>query len=91
MGHMDPRDTKEPMPRFLTLADVAEILNTSSAQVYALVRRGDLPAIKIGGRGQWRVESSQLEAYIERMYSETQAFVHAHPYVESDSASPETD
>ena len=39
-------------PRFLTLADVAEVLNTSSAQVYALVRRGDLEAIKIGGRGQ---------------------------------------
>jgi len=84
MGHMDPRDTKEPMPRFLTLADVAEILNTSSAQVYALVRRGDLPAIKIGGRGQWRVEASQLEGYIERMYSETRAFVDAHPYVEAE-------
>ena len=59
-------------PRFLTLADVAEVLNTSSAQVYALVRRGDLPAIKIGGRGQWRVESAQLEEYIERMYAEAQ-------------------
>jgi excisionase family DNA binding protein len=69
-------------PRFLTLADVAEVLNTSSAQVYALVRRGDLVAIKIGGRGQWRVESSQLEAYIERLYKETQLFVAEHPYVE---------
>ena len=49
-------------PRFLTLTDVAEVLNTSSAQVYALVRRGDLVAIKIGGRGQWRVEASELEA-----------------------------
>ena len=53
-------------PRFLTLADVAEVLNTSQAQVYALVRRGDLPAIKIGGRGQWRVEAEQLEDYIHR-------------------------
>jgi hypothetical protein len=26
------------MPRFLTLADVAEILNVSAAQAYALVR-----------------------------------------------------
>ena len=40
-----------PGARFLTLVDVAEVLNTSSAQVYALVRGGDLPAIKIGGRG----------------------------------------
>jgi excisionase family DNA binding protein len=71
-------------PRFLTLADVAEVLNTSSAQVYALVRRGDLPAIKIGGRGQWRVEREQLEAYIRRMYDETRDYVDQHPFVESD-------
>lgn len=71
-------------PRFLTLADVAEILNTSSAQVYALVRRGDLPAIKIGGRGQWRVESAQLEEYITKMYAETRDFVDQHPFVETE-------
>jgi excisionase family DNA binding protein len=69
-------------PRFLTLADVAEVLNTSSAQVYALVRRGELTAIKIGGRGQWRVESTQLEEFIQRMYAETKTFVDEHPYVE---------
>jgi excisionase family DNA binding protein len=72
-------------PRFLTLADVAEVLNTSSAQVYALVRRGELPAIKIGGRGQWRVEALALEAFIERMYAETRTFVDEHPYVETES------
>jgi excisionase family DNA binding protein len=74
-----------PSPRFLTLSDVAEVLSTSSAQVYALVRRGELPAIKIGGRGQWRVEASQLEAYIERMYDEARAFVDAHPFTEGDA------
>lgn len=72
-------------PRFLTLADVAEVLNTSSAQVYALVRRGDLPAIKIGGRGQWRVEAEQLEGYIQRMYDQTKEFVSSHPYVDEAS------
>lgn len=72
-------------PRFLTLADVAEVLNTSSAQVYALVRRGELPAIKIGGRGQWRVESAQLEEFIQRMYADTKAFVAEHPFVESEA------
>jgi excisionase family DNA binding protein len=69
-------------PRFLTLADVAEVLNTSSAQVYALVRRGELAAIKIGGRGQWRVEADKLEEYIQRMYDQAQQFVEQHPYVE---------
>lgn len=58
------------VPRFLQLAEVCEILNISAAQGYALVRSGELPAIKIGGRGQWRVETSELEAYIQRKYAE---------------------
>ena len=69
-------------PRFLQLADVAEILNTSSAQVYALVRRGELPAIKIGGRGQWRVEASELEAYIQRLYEQAAQHIAEHPFTE---------
>ena len=68
-----------PPPRFLQLADVAEVLNISAAQAYALVRNGDLPAIKVGGRGQWRVETNELEAYIARMYEETRDFVSTHP------------
>lgn len=73
-------------PRFLQLADVAEILNISVAQTYALVRKGELPAIKIGGRGQWRVERDKLEAYIEQAYAETRAFVEAHPFGTGDDA-----
>jgi excisionase family DNA binding protein len=65
--------------RFLQLTDVAEILNISSSQTYALVRSGELPAIKIGGRGQWRVERTALEDYIQRCYAETRAFVTSHP------------
>jgi excisionase family DNA binding protein len=76
----------KPNPRFLLLADVAEILNISSAQAYALVRNGDLPAIKVGGRGQWRVEATELEAYIQRLYAETRDFVDRHPLGASDSA-----
>jgi excisionase family DNA binding protein len=70
-------------PRFLTLSDVAEVLNISASQTYALVRSGELPAIKIGGRGQWRVEADQLEGYIRRMYDQTRQFVADHPFVES--------
>jgi excisionase family DNA binding protein len=68
--------------RFLTLADVTEILNISSQQAYALVRSGELPAIQIGGigkAGQWRVEVAQLEAYIERMYAQTRARIESTP------------
>lgn len=71
-------------PRFLTLADVAEVLNISASQTYALVRSGELEAIKIGGRGQWRVEQDKLESYIARMYDQTRQFVAAHPFSEAD-------
>ena len=66
--------------RFIQLSDVSEVLDISSAQAYALVRSGELTAIKVGGRGQWRVESSELESYIQRMYSETKTFVASHPF-----------
>jgi excisionase family DNA binding protein len=71
--------------RFLTLADVAEVLNISASQTYALVRSGELEGIKIGGRGQWRVERDKLESYIARMYDQTRTFVSAHPFVDADA------
>lgn len=55
-------------PRFLTLNDVAEILNVTTRQVYALVRSGELRGIQIGGRGVWRVENAELERYIAAAY-----------------------
>ncbi len=60
-------------PRFLTLEDVQRVLNVSSPQAYALVRSGALPAIQVGGRGQWRIEAVELEKYIERQYEATRA------------------
>jgi excisionase family DNA binding protein len=72
-----------PDARFLTLGDVADALNISASQTYALVRSGDLPAIKIGGRGQWRVEREQLESYISKMYEQTRQFVSEHPFIDS--------
>ena len=73
------------LPRFLTLADVAEVLNTSVAQVYALVRRGDLVAMRIGGRGQWRVGVDNLEAYIEQAHADAAEHIAQHPFEESDA------
>ena len=71
--------------RFLALADVSEILNISSTQAYALVRSGELPAIQVGGRGQWRVESRLLEEYISQGYEKTAE------YVRSQSSAERTD
>ena len=67
----EPPGAREP--RFLTLSDVAEILATSVSQVRALVKSRELRAIQIGGRGQWRVETVELENFIARMYAQADA------------------
>ena len=77
--------------RFLQLTDVAEILNISSSQTYALVRSGELPAIKIGGRGQWRVETDELERFIAQKYAEARAgTVPAEPAAEEQAGQDDT-
>jgi excisionase family DNA binding protein len=67
---MNDTGSSGALGRFLTLADVAEVLNISSRSAYALVRSGELPAIKVGGHGHWRIERSVLESYIEAKYEE---------------------
>lgn len=57
--------------KFMTIADVAETLNVSTAQVRSLIHSGTLPAIQVGGRGQWRIEHTVLEKYIEDGYEAT--------------------
>ena len=71
-------------PRFLLLSDVPAELNVTDSQVYHMVRSGELPAIKIGGRGQWRVERAKLEEYIEHKYAETAGWVQQNPLTERD-------
>lgn len=63
------------MARFLSLADVAEELSITVTQARSLVRSGDLPAIQVGGRGVWRIESSELEDYIQRQYARTRSAI----------------
>jgi prophage regulatory protein len=58
-------------PRFLTPDDVAAELACSRVQVMALLRSGDLPGVKIGGRGQWRVERWKFEEWIADQYCRT--------------------
>jgi hypothetical protein len=48
-------------------------------QAYAMVRSGDLPAIKIGGRGVWRVDRTKLDDYLDRLEQQTAAWAKANP------------
>jgi len=76
-------------PRFLLLSDVAAELNVSDSQVYHMVRSGELPAIKVGGRGQWRVERAKLEEYIQQKYAETAKWVLANPLTDKEPDQPD--
>lgn len=70
----DHTSSGQPRPlRFLTLAQVAEELNTRQSTIRALIGSGELPAIQIGGRGQWRIERSRLEDYIAAAYARAQS------------------
>jgi excisionase family DNA binding protein len=81
----DARETSESgktpgvEPRFFTLEDVATFLNVSVPQVYSLVRSRELPAVKIGGRGVWRVDREQLDEYIKRLHQDTDDWAKKHP------------
>jgi len=68
MNAITPADS---LGRFLTLADAAEVLNITPSEVLELIQSGELPAIKVGSKGQWRIENSVLESYIEAMYEQT--------------------
>jgi excisionase family DNA binding protein len=63
--------SRDSIGRFLTVADTAEILNVEVGDVVGLIRSGELPAIRVGTVGRWRVERPVLETYIESMYEET--------------------
>ena len=62
--------TDQPL-RFISLARACQTLGISSSQGYTLVKSGEIPAIQIGGRGIWRIEVGELEAYIQRRYAAT--------------------
>ncbi len=66
---MSPSDRE--IGRFLTVADAAELLAVDVATVDELIRSGELPAIRVGTSGPWRVERTQLEVWIEEQYEQT--------------------
>ncbi|BDZ53690.1 helix-turn-helix domain-containing protein [Agromyces marinus] len=59
---------EQPLGRFLTVADAAEVLAVDVEAVHALIMSGELPAMRVGDRGPWRIERTQLELFIEMQY-----------------------
>ena len=67
--------------RFLTRAQIAEELNISMAQCYALIRRAaNSVRPRSADAATWRIGRQDLEAYIKRTYVETELWVDEHLY-----------
>lgn len=66
-----PRNSDEQKRQFLTVEQVAEELNVGQPLVRSLLRTGELRGIQIGGRGIWRVSTTDVEDYISQAYKTT--------------------
>ncbi|WP_030196333.1 helix-turn-helix domain-containing protein [Streptomyces sp. NRRL S-87] len=54
--------------RFLTVAEVAEVMRVSKMTVYRLVHNGHLPAIRVGR--SFRVPENAVHEYLRESYAE---------------------
>jgi excisionase family DNA binding protein len=52
-----------PLNEVLTVSEVATFLRVNRSTVYKLIRRGELPAFKIGS--DWRFNRVQIEALVK--------------------------
>jgi excisionase family DNA binding protein len=48
----------------MTTREVLRYLRVTPRTVYRLIREGDLPAVRMGGR--WRFRRDDIEAWLER-------------------------
>ena len=48
--------------RLLSAVEVSDLLRVSTMTVYRLIRRGELPAVRVGRN--YRVRASELDAYL---------------------------
>ena len=59
------RTVPTPAAKYLTIAEAADILRLSTWAVYKLAQRDDFPAYKPEGIGTWRIDASELDAWVK--------------------------
>lgn len=64
--------TDSDLARFLSIADVAEILQVDATDVHTLVQSGELASFRVGERGPIRIELAQLNAFVSHRYEAEQ-------------------
>jgi excisionase family DNA binding protein len=68
MDELRPQRYQAMKPLFAKPAEAADLLRISRAQVYVLIKRGDLPSTKIGA--ELRIPIAAIEAMAEKAIGE---------------------
>lgn len=61
-----PNRAMAQSPRFLTVAEVAELMRLSKMTVYRLIHSGEMPAVRVGR--SFRVPRSEVDKYLRKAY-----------------------
>ena len=54
--------------RFLTVAEVADLMRVSTMTVYRLIKSGDLPSVRVGK--SYRLREDDIDAFLAKRYTE---------------------
>ncbi len=58
----------EGRARFLTVAEVAQLMRVSTMTVYRLIKAGDLAAVRVGK--SYRIKEDDVDKYLHARYTE---------------------
>jgi excisionase family DNA binding protein len=54
--------------RFLTVAEVADLMRVSTMTVYRLIKAGDMAAVRVGR--SYRIPDSEVDRYLEARFTQ---------------------
>jgi excisionase family DNA binding protein len=55
-------------PRFMTVAEVAQLMRVSTMTVYRLIKAGDLPATRVGK--SYRITETDVDDYLAGRFTQ---------------------
>ena len=54
--------------RFMTVAEVAQLIRVSTMTVYRLIKAGELPSVRVGK--SYRIREDDIDRYLAARYTE---------------------
>jgi excisionase family DNA binding protein len=54
--------------RFMTVAEVAQLMRVSTMTVYRLIKAGELPSVRVGK--SYRIREDDIDRYLAARYTE---------------------